>query len=221
MAATLVQSRVLGPNTDPFAGAFTSNVTSGTYLYALSVESTAGSAVTGITDSRSNTWASVAAADTPTYRVELWKAPSGSSGACTVTVDFGSMPASNGLLALLEFSGMGIPTNGASNTLDQSVAADPMPCATLSVTGAGVIFCGVRLDGAHTLTSWGNSFNDLGSGIRARAAYRIVTGAVSAAPTMDCSTTETGESLTVVVYDQVIGGSGFRSRLAGGLVMTG
>jgi hypothetical protein len=203
---------VLNPNADPFAGAFTSNVASGNYLFALSVESVAGVAVNGVTDSLSNTWASVAAADTPTYRVELWKAPSGTSGACTVTVDFAAMPASNGLLALLEVSGMGTPTNGASNTYDEVAGADPMPCATLSVTGAGVIFCGVRLDGAHSLTAWTDSFIDLGSGIRSRAAYRIVTGAVSAAPAMNCTTSESGESMTVAMYDEVVGGGGNRRR---------
>lgn len=214
MAAGFVQTRSVGPSTDPTALAFNSNVASGDTLYALVVVADGTTpTVTGVTDSLGNTWALVAGSTTPSFRIELWKAPSGSAGACTVTVDYSSAPANSGLLTIFEFSGQGTTTNGASNTLDQSVAQDPMTCATLSVTGAGVVFCGVRMDTSYALTAWGGSFNDAGTGTRARSGYRIVTGALTASPTMDCVVAEAGESLTVVVYDQSVGGGNRRRRV--------
>lgn len=210
MATTFVQTRTTNPSTDPATLAYNSNVTAGTMLFALVVIADGTTpTVVGITDTLSNTWTKVVGSNIGSFRVECWEAPSGSSGANTVSVDYTAAPANSGCLTIFEFSGMGTVTNGASNVLDQSSTADPMLCATLTTTGAGVIFCGVRLDTSYSLTAWGDSFTDAGTGSRSRTAYRITTGGVSAAPTMDMVVAESGESLTVVVYEQSAGGSAF------------
>jgi hypothetical protein len=180
--------------------------------------------VNGVTSNESgtNTWTSVGAANTPNFNVSVWKGTALASGACTVSVDFSSGPATSGGLTILEFSGMGTTTNGSSNTLDQSVAQDPMSVATLSATAAGVLLVGVRLDSAFTISSWTDGFSDGGTlGSRAASGYRVITGAVSAAPTIDMAIGETGESAIFAVYEAAAGGGGFRSRIAGGFVLTG
>jgi hypothetical protein len=207
---TVVQSRSSTASADPTALAFSGNVVAGNSIFALLVFGSAANSVVGVTDSQSNSWAIVAGSDIASFRVEVWRAIAGASAACTVTADFANAPVASDFLGIIEASGMGTPTDGASNTLDQNVAADPMPMATLTTTGAGLILTGVRMDGAFTLSSFGDSFSAWGSATtRCAAAYRATVGGVSAAPTMDNATTETGESFTVVIYDQVIGGSVF------------
>lgn len=210
MATTFVQQRAANPGSDPVALAYNSNVTAGNMLFAVVVVSDGTTpTVSGITDSLGNTWTKVVGTSAGSFREEVWKAACGSSGANTVTVDYSSSPANTGILVISEFSGMGTTTDGASNTSDVGVAADPLPCATLTTTGAGVIFCAVRMDNAFNITTWNDSFNASGVGTRSTAAYRVTATGVSAAPAIDCTTTEAGESLTVVVYEEVIGGGGF------------
>jgi hypothetical protein len=213
MATTFVQTRFSSPSTDPGTLAYNSNVTAGTTLFALIVVTDGTTpTVTAITDTIGNTWTKVVGSNTPLYRIELWKAANGSSAANTVSVDYSTAPANTGSLTIFEFSGMGATTDGLSNTNVVSVAADPMPGATLTTTGAGVIFSGFRLNNSYVYTAWGDSFTDAGNSSRTRTGYRITTGGVSAAPTLDCSTTEAGETLTVVVYEQSVGGGGNRRR---------
>ncbi len=205
MATTHVQNQsVFNNTTNPIALAYPSAVTAGSMLFAMTVDGL-GKAPTGITDTLSNTWTQVAGGVITTYAVALWKAGSPSGGANTVSVAFASLPSA--LLSIWEFSGMGATTNGASNTLDLPVASatDPITCATLSPTSAGVVFCGLRLDANFTYVGWADSFVDVGGAARARTAYRILTSGASVAPTLDVAAANSGESLTAAVYEAANG----------------
>jgi hypothetical protein len=217
-ATTLAQAPVSGAlsGVTTTALAFGSNVTAGSELFMVTVVADGLTpTVSGVSDTLLNTWTVVAAANTTGYRIEVWKAPSPSGGANTVTTTFSGNAANTGSMAIFEFSGMGVTTNGASNTLSISVAEDPLTLATLTATGPGVAFTAVRMINGFTLSSFGDSFVDAGGSTRARVAYRILASGASLAPTMDNSTTEAGESLTTVVYEAVVSSGTKRQLLLG------
>lgn len=196
----LVQTRTVGGiSTDPITAAYSSNVTAGNVLVAGVVFNDVLQEVSDVTDSLGNIWVRVASNYAFSYGMDIWMANNIATGANTVSMDLTGTPL-QARMFLWEVSGLATATPGPFNTRDESTAQDPLPCATLSATLPGVVFCLARADTTVTFTAWTDSFVDTGGGANSRAGYRIISGATSVAPTIDYTTTHSGESLTWVLY---------------------
>ncbi len=211
---------------NPATLAFVSNVQAGTYLYCLSDSSVLTETITGITDTLTNTWTVVAAVNVGTSRWECWRAPNPGAGANTVSITYSAHTVGKRIW-IAEINGLGTTPTSASNTVDNTVAADPVPGATLTVTGDGIALVGIQLDTTNTYVAWKYSstipgfFFDMGGGSQSRAAmFPISASHASFAPLEDVSAgTESSESMTVAQYidPQPSGGGVSRARVQRGM----
>lgn len=219
--ATLVQSSSatsIGNVTSANVG-LGSNVVAGNYLYVPIVVAGGSPTISSVTSTRSSALALKGQYTTATSNIEIWRGLITSSGSCTVTVTAGSTIPGNSTAVVAEITHDGTPVDGPDNTLDQAVAADPFPLATLVTTSGGIIFALARIDSNFGISSVGDSFAQLQTGSslgRGMYLYRITTDGVSAAPDADCTATETGDSLTIAFYDAVTIRGSFVAGVNGG-----
>lgn len=195
----------------PTTAAFSHNVNTGTRLVAVFFSSVTSESVSSLSDTLGNTWTERADVTVGAFRFEVWDAPSGSSGANTVSITFSAFTSLSKRVWLAEIAYVGTLSFGSSASFDQTVAQDPMTLATLTATDDGVAFVVLGTDTTYTFSSWDGPhfWQDMAGGGSSRAAYKIVVNGESLAPTLNATTTESGESLIAVYYDAAsVGGSG-------------
>lgn len=212
--AAVRQHRTEGSGSNPDTFVFTEDVRVGTALCVLVISTVTTEGVTGITDDDSNTWTEAFDQVVGAVRFEIWRAPSGATGALTLTVTWSAHTVAKRIWQIETFI-QGTLSNGSSDTHEVAVAEDPLTLASLTAGGDGVAFCVLATDSAHTLTAWtGNPFwFDMSGGTAARAGYTVFENGESLAPTLDCSTTETGDSMLMEFLDSGGGGGGEHSHV--------
>lgn len=196
-----------GANPDTFV--FPANVVSGSVLFALINSSVTTEGVTSITDDDGNTWTEAFDTVVGSNRFEIWKAPSGASGSLTITITW-SAHTSAKRVHIVEVLKDGTLSNGNSDTHEVTVGEDPLTLASITASGNGVAFCMLTTDTAHTLTAWAGTpfFFDMGGGTATRAGFAETISGESVAPTLNVTTTETGDSIIMEFVDSGAAGGG-------------
>lgn len=199
-----------GSNPDTFS--FSHDVFAGSTLFLLSLSSVTTEAITGITDDDGNAWTEAFDQVVGAVRLEIWRAPSGAAGSLAVTVTWSAHTAAKRIWQAEALS-FGSLSNGSNDTHEVAVAEDPMTLASLTASGNGIAFWLLATDSAHTLTGWtGTPFVfDMGSGTAARAGFAVFKSGESLAATLNCSTTESGDSMVMEFLDSGGGGGGAHS----------
>lgn len=183
----------------PAGQAFGIDVIAGSTLFLVSESINVSEVITGIVDSDGNTWTNRAAVDGATARFEAWTAPSGTAGANTVTVTYSAHTIGKRFW-IGEIKGLGTPTYD-SNTLN-AASTDPMACATLTISGEGVVVVFAFTSTVHTFAQWDGGYAlDMGGGTTTRAAvYEVGLNQTAFAPFMNATTAEAGESMSFALY---------------------
>lgn len=204
MSFPIVRSSNTGTTSGtPATLAFSPNVFSGSMLYLFSVSTVLTETISGITDTRGNTWASIVATNVGAYRFECWRAPSGAAGANTASVTFSAHTVAKRMW-VAEVTGIGTSPTLQSGSTDVTVAVDPIPGHALTITDLqGIAFCMIQLDTTNAGFTWSPITHvDMSGGTQGRmAAFAVGSVSPSFAPTLDLTSgTESGEAITIVQY---------------------
>lgn len=203
--ATFVQAKASTVTTIDQSVAFDSNVTAGNLLVLCMRESTNFIANPSITDSLGNTWTLAQQFD----RGFIYYTKSGSSGACTVTIDSQGTIATRAVI--FEFGGTWgtAPFHSAATGLYVTAS----PAASNAVTpsaanGVMVAMLGTVSDtNPHAISSGGYTLGPVAS-LRVAPAYLLFSSAASYAATYTASANiSNGGSLHNIAFTESGGGS--------------
>lgn len=191
-------------SSDPVSAPYAANNAAGNLLICI-VAVRGGQTVSGVTDSRGNTWTLAVQSTINTIRSEIWYAENSASGSNTVSVDFSATGGYE--VTVVEFSGA-----ATSSSLDQTnsnVNTNTTTHSHGSITtyaGAGLIITGGIAFSTYTETPNG-SFTALLSGTRGTNQYRITSGSES---TNGAFTSGTNQSThcTIASFKEPGGGGG-------------
>lgn len=191
--------------TNPFLLTSYGTVTAGdVLLIQFSFASTAVS-ITGITDSRPNTWVLASAVDVGTTRFETWWVASAIAGTTQPTVAFSGVPSAR--FYMYRVSNISSATLGPVNQLDAvAPVANTVTLAPVTMVSGGVVFTNVRYTtAAVSHDRWEGFFTDtenfVSSGNTDRAGHRTEIIGFSAAPVEKVAgSTTSGRSHTVGIY---------------------
>jgi hypothetical protein len=184
----------------PATSAFVSNVTPSSFII-VNIEVTATQTVTGVTDTRGNTFAMVSGTcTTGAQQVEVWWAQNSSSAASadTISVSWGGLV--GGIIIYpIEFSGIATssPVDGSAVCGSGSSATSPMSSGnTASPATSNELLIGEgRLDNVGTTLTAANGGTAFGTaGGNDQGWYKVV----SAADAVKINTTTTGQPFAVV-----------------------
>ncbi len=211
--ATPIQFTTNGVVSGALTVAFPANVRASTAIFFCSLSTVTTESITGITDTRGNTYTEQLDITVGAFRFEIWTAPNPNAGANTVSPSYTATVGSHRGW-VIEIGDMGSFTIGSSASLDQTVAQDPMTLAALtSLTANGIALVVLATDTASTLAGYtdadgGPTWVNMGSGGSSHAAYRLVGPSTpNISPKADFSTTETGESVILAVASAASGGA--------------
>jgi hypothetical protein len=204
-----VRQHLTGTINDGATQAYAFGVRAGSKLVYLSGNSNTGQSISTITDTQGNSWAQVDDVTVSSFRFERWEATAGSTGANTITANFNSFVAAPRIW-LAEVVGIGTLTAVSGTSFDQTSAQDPMTLATFTATGNGIYFVILATDSAHTFVGFlVHPVHDMSGGSSTRGGWGVMQNTESLAPTIDFSTTESGESLICPYNDSGgVGGGG-------------
>lgn len=192
--------------TDGATIAYSGDVVAGSLLVACVMVPGVGVTVSGITDTRGNTWAlavrkagTTAGAGTA-FTAEIWYAANATAGANTLTFDYSA--AANGQVSISEYSGF---TNGVTAGPTESAETDnttPNSHGSITTTqNEAVIVTCMAFSSAFTVSSRADTFTALMAGSRRDSGYKVASATLTTTGALTCDTNEDSTGVIAAFYE--------------------